>query len=228
MKLWHVDKEKKIAGSHRNLYGDVQAIWGNCTAIWGRVSINGDVSGLKGCLTGLTGSCQGLAGSVGRLNGNISRITGLLDARLIGDVSELQGDVTGLWGRADGLKGDVRNLADQFLLWPKDRPMVLEMFASRYNLPMEFLDYSGSPALIAYHALEAKPEHWLMARPSSAEGFIVGPLAKIQKTFIGQEIAKVAVPPQAEWEIAENLQFIQTDKICVFEHISPILSSLES
>ena len=228
MALWYIDKKKKIEGSHKNLYGDVQAIHGNCTAVWGQVSIKGDVSGLKGSLTALTGSCKGLTGSIGRLHGDISRITGSVNSKLIGDVSELEGDVTGLWGRADGLKGDVRELADQLFLWPKDRPIALEMFASRYNLLMEFLDYADAPALIAYHALESKPEHWLMARPSSAEGFIVGPLDKIQKSFVGQEIAKVAVPPQAQWELAEDLQFIQTDKICVFEHISPVLSSLGS
>lgn len=224
MKLWHVDKSKEIEGPHGNLYGDVQAIWGDCTAIWGQVSINGDVSGLKGCLTGLTGSCKGLVGSVERLHGNISGIMGLLDAKLIGDISGLGGDVTGLWGRADGLQGNVRDLADQCLLWPKDHPLALEMFASRYDLPMEFLDYSGSPALIAFHALESKPEHWLMVRPSCRDGFIVGPLAKIKKEFFGQEIARVAVPSQANWKIGDDFQLIHTDKICVFEHISPVVS----
>ncbi len=228
MKLWHVDKTKEIEGPHENLYGRLEAIWGDCTAVWGQVSISGDVSGLKGCLTGLTGSCKGLVGSVERLQGNISKITGLLDPKLIGAVSGLQGDVTGIWGRADGLRGNVQELVDQCLLWPKDQPLALEMFAGRYNLSMEFLDYSGSPALIAFHALEAKPEHWMMVRPSCTDGFIVGPLAEIQKSFLGQEITRVAVPSQASWKIDEDFQFIRTDKICVFEHISPVLSSFSS
>ncbi len=228
MRLWHFDRIEEVVGPHQKLYGEIEAISGDCTAVWGQVAISGDVSGLKGCLTGLTGSCKGLVGSVVRLQGNISRITGSLDPKLIGDVSELRGDVTGLWGRADGLKGDVHELAEQCLLWPKDRPLALEMFASRYNLPMEFLDYSGSPALIAFHALESKPEHWQMVRPSSAEGFIVGPLAKIQKSFLGQEITKVAVPAQADWTLAEDLQLIHTDKIHVFEHITPVFGTLSS
>ena len=225
MRLWYFDKTEEISGPHRDLCGDIKAIWGDCTGVWGQVAISGDVSGLKGCLTGLTGSCKGLVGSVSRLHGNISGIAGLLDARLIGDVSELGGDVTGLWGRADGLRGDTQDLADQGLLWPKDQPLDLEMFASRYNLPMEFLEYSSPPALIAFHALESKPEHALMVRPSKKDGFIVGPLAKIQKGFLGQEITEVAVPSQADWSIAEDLQFIQTDKIYVFEHITPMFSS---
>lgn len=225
MRLWHFDRTEEISGSHKDLCGDVGAIWGECAGVWGRVTVSGDVSGLQGCLTGLTGSCKSLAGSIGRLHGDISGITGLLDAKLIGDVSKLRGDVTGLWGRADGLEGDTGDLADQGLLWPKDRRLDLEMFASRYNLPMEFLDYSSPPALIAFHALESKPEHGLMVRPSRTDGFIVGPLERIEKRFLGQEITKVAVPWQSDWSIAEDLQLIQTDKIYIFEHITPVLST---
>ena len=228
MRLWHSDKAGEIPGPHRNLYGDIRAIAGDCTAVWGDVSITGDVSSLKGCLTGLTGSCKGLAGALGRIYGNISGIKGLVDPKLIGDVSDIHGDVTGLWGMADGLKGDAHSLIEQHLLWPKNRPMSLEMFASRYNLPMEFVDYSSSPALIAFHALESKPEHWLMVRPSCAEGFIVGPLAQIKRKFLGQEITTVAVPAQAQWDITEDLQLIQTDKIYVFEHTTSTLSNFGS
>ena len=226
MKLWHFDKAEKIPGPHKNLCGDTEEIWGNCTGVRGRVAITGDVSGLKGCLTGLTGSCKSLVGSLGRLHGDISKITGMLNTELIGDVSELQGDVTDLWGRADGLQGNVQDLADQGLLWPRGLPLALEMFASRYDLPMEFVDYSGSPTLIAFYALESELEHGLMVRPSSTDGFTVGPLEKIQELFPGQEITKVAVPSQADWCITEDLQLIQTDKLYVFEHISPVLSSL--
>jgi len=142
----------------------------------------------------ITGPHKNLSGDLDAIWGDCTAISG--QVALIGDVSGLGGDVTGLWGRADGLRGDVQDLADRYLLWPKSQPLTLEMFASRYSLPMEFLDYSSYPALIAFHALETKSEHWLMARPSNADGFIVGPLAEIQERFLGQEVTKIAVPFQ--------------------------------
>ncbi len=226
MTIWYFDKDKEISGPHKNLTGDLDAIRGDCTDVWGLVSISGDVSGLKGCLTGLTGSCKSLVGTVGRLSGDISGIRGRLGGNLIGDVSGLRGDVTGIWGKADGLKGQVSDLLYNGLLWAEKQPLSLGMFASRYDLPMEFLDNSGSPALIAFHALENRPEHWLMVRSNEMGGFIVGPLAKIRKRFLGQEIAKVAVSSEAVWRISGDFDLLQTDKIYVFEHIAPMLSNL--
>ncbi len=224
MRLWHLQKKKQISGPHDNLSGDIQAISGDCTDLTGDVSISGDVSGLKGCLTGLTGTSQGLSGSIGHLCGNISGITGKLDSELVGDVSGLRGNVTAVWGQAGGLHGEVHDFLDKSLLWPKAQALTLEMFASRYNLPMEFLDYSSSPALVAFHVPDAKHEHWLMIRPSSEEGFVVGPLDEIQKRFLGQEVTKVAVPSSAVWHASKDLRFIQTDRICIFEHITSIIT----
>ena len=223
MNLWHSDQTREIAGAHTNLSGNLNVISGNCTGVWGRSFISGDVTGLQGCLTGLTGSCKGLSGEVSRLRGNISGITGVVDGRLIGDVSGLRGDVSGVWGKADRLRGAIGELLEQGLLWRKDQPLSLEMFASRYNLPMEFLDNSGLPALIAFHALEGVPLHWVTVRNQSVEGFTVGPLSAISARFPGQEIIKVAVPGDANWQLLDGFDLLSADRIYAFEQLaSPV------
>lgn len=188
-----------------------------------RATISGDLSNLKGCLTGLTGSSNGLAGEVNNLRGDMSGITGVVDTQLIGDVSGLRGDVTNVFGNPDGLRGQISDLVEQGLLWPKSYTLTLEMFASRYKLPMEFFDNSNFPALIAFHASQGPPLHWLAVRANIADGFIVGPLPEIQNRFPGQQIIKVAVPGDADWQICANLKLLCTDRIYVFEHIAPLL-----
>lgn len=225
MRVGHSSDTKETAQSHQHLGGNLGTIRGDSSTIWGRVVIEGEVSGLKGCLDGLTGRCNGLLGDVSRLCGNISGITGLVDSYLIGNVSGLRGDVTNVWGNADGLRGEVANLLDQGLLWPKDQPLTLEMFATRYKLPMEFFDNSGLPALIAFHALEGPPLHWLTVRPDTVHGFIVGPLQEIRRRFPGQEIAKVAVPSEANWQICDDLAVFRTDRVFVLEHVEPLVSA---
>ena len=166
-----------------------------------------------------------LSGELTLLRGDLSGIRGLVDARLIGDVTGLRGDVTGVWGNATGLRGPVLELLDKGLLWPKDRPLTLEMFATRYNLAMEFFDSSGLPALIAFHATEGPPLHWLTVRANTADGFLVGPLVQIRRRFPGQEITKVAVPSEANWQISEDLQVLRTDRVYALEHIDPLVSA---
>jgi len=223
MNLWHSQQTREIAGAHTNLSGNLNAISGDCSSVWGRSSINGDVTGLQGCLTGLSGSCDGLSGEVSGLRGNISGITGVVDVELIGDISGLRGDVSGVWGKADRLRGAVGELLEHGLLWRKDQPMNLEMFASRYNLPMEFLDNSGLPALIAFHALEGVPLHWVTVRNQSVEGFTVGALSTISARFPGQEIIKVAVPGDADWQLLDGFDVLSADRIYAFEQLtSPV------
>ena len=159
------------------------------------------------------------------LAGNVSGTNGLVDKRLVGDVSRLRGDASSVWGNATGLHGEVRELIEKGLLWPKDRPLVLEMFATRYKLAMEFFDNSGMPALIAFHATLGPPLHWLTVRDNAADGFIIGPLREIARRFPGQEIIKVAVPGDADWQIGPDLQFIRTDRVYALEHIEPLFSS---
>ena len=224
MNLWHRKEDaSEIAGAHAKLTGNLNVISGNCTSIWGRCFISGDVTALHGCLTGLTGSCEGLSGDVSRLRGNVSGITGLVDKRLIGDVSGLRGDVSPVWGNADRLRAGVAELMEQGMLWPKDRSLSLEMFASRHNLPMEFLDNSGLPALIAFHALEGGPLHWVTVRSQSVEGFTVGPLSAISSRFTGQQIIKVAVPGDADWQLMDGFNVLTADRIYAFEQLaSPV------
>ena len=226
MRLWHFEKTREVSGAHANLYGKLDALSGDCTSVWGRSLIRGDVSALQGCLTGLSGECKGLSGPVSQLRGDITGITGRIDPRLMGDVSGLRGRVTGAWGKADGLRGEVQELLDSGLLWLKGEELKLENFASRYNLPMEFLDNSGSPALIAYHAVEDVPLHWLAVRNSRAEGFVVGPLAEIAKRFPGQEIIKAAVPSEADWQISDDLAVLRTDRLFAFEHVDTLVSNV--
>jgi len=224
----HSSDAGEDAESRQYLSSNLEASRGERSAVEGQVSIRGEVSGLKGCLTGLTGSCNGLVGDVSRLRGNISRITGVVDAYLIGDVSGLRGDVTGVWGRADGLQGEVSELLDQGLLWPKGQPLTLEMFASRHKLPMEFFDNSGLAALIAFHALEGPPLHWLTVRTDAVHGFIVGSLLEIRRRFPGQEIAEVVVPGESDWQICDDLAVLRTDRIYVLEHIEPLVATFSN
>ncbi len=106
------------------------------------------------------------------------------------------------------------------MLWPKDRALSLEMFASRYNLPMEFLDNSGLPALIAFHALEGVPLHWVTVRSQSVEGFTVGSLSVISARFPGQEMIKVAVPGDAVWQLLDGFDVLNAEKIYAFEQLA--------
>ncbi len=220
MNLRHSEEAKEIAGAHVKLSGNLDAISGDCTGVWGRSFINGDVTELQGSLTGMTGSCAGLSGEVSRVRGNVSGITGLVDRRLVGDVSGLRGDVTSVWGKADRLRGNVGELLEQGLLWRKSQTLSLEMFASRYNLPMEFLDNSGLPALIAFHALEGVRLHWVTVRGENMERFTVGSLSTISGRFPGQEIIKVAVPGDADWELLEGLDLLSADRIYAFEQLA--------
>lgn len=228
MNLWHNEGHtNKIAGAHIKLKGHLNAITGNCTSVWGQSFISGDVTQLRGCLTGLTGSCDGLSGDLSRLRGDISGITGLVDEKLRGDVSGLCGDVSSVWGKADRLRGSVAELLEQGMLWPRDRDLTLEIFASRYNLPMEFLDNSGMPALIAFYALEGVPLHWVTVRNQKLEGFTIGPLSVISARFPGQEIIKVAVPSDANWQLMDGFNLLTADKIYAFEQLaSPVHTSL--
>ena len=223
MNLWYSQDAERVAGVHTRLSGNLSAISGDCSGVWGRSFIKGDVTGLQGCLTGLTGTCEGLSGEVSLLRGDISRIRGLVDSRLIGDVSGLRGDVTGAWGKADRLRGALGELLEQGLLWRTDQGLSLEMFASRHNLPMEFLDNSGQPALIGFHALEGVPLHWVTVRSDEAEGFTVGSLSAVSAHFPGQEIIKVAVPSDADWQLLESFDLLSVDRIYAFEQLaSPV------
>ena len=225
MRLWHPTKAKNVSQSYENLNGNLRATQADHTDAWGQASISGEVSRLRGCLTGLTGSCNDLAGEVTLLRGDVSGITGLVDKRLVGDVSSLSGDVSGVWGNATGLCGEVPKLLDKGLLWPQKRPLSLEMFATRYKLAMEFFDNSGLPALIAFHAIQGAPLHWLTVRDDAADAFVVGPLLEIATRFPGQEFIKVAVPGQADWQISEDLAVLHTDRVYALEHIEPLVSS---
>ena len=225
MRLWHPTKAKSVSQSYQNLNASLRAIQGDHADVWGQAAISGEVSRLRGCLTGLTGSCHDLAGEVTLLRGDISGITGLVDNRLVGDVSGLRGDVSDIWGNAAGLRGKVSELLEKGMLWPKNRPLSLEMFATRYKLAMEFFDNSGLSALIAFHVVQGRPLHWLTVRDDATDGFIVGPLPEIARRFPGQEITKVAVPGQANWQISEDLQVIHTDRVYALEHIQPLVSS---
>ena len=225
MRLRHPTKAKSVFQTHQSPDVDLREIQGDHTDVWGQVSISGKVSNLRGCLTGLTGSCNDLAGEVTLLQGDISGITGLVDKRLVGDVSGLRGDVSDVWGNAAGLRGEVLELLEKGMLWPKSRPLSLEMFATRYKLAMEFFDNSGLPALIAFHAVQGPPLHWLTVRDDAANGFTVGPLLEIARRFPGQEITKVAVPGQANWQISEDLAVLHTDRVYALEHIQPLVSS---
>ena len=223
MNLWHKKDTSEIVGAHTNLTGNLEAISGNCTSVWGQSFISGDVTDLQGSLTGLTGSCQGLSGQVTRVRGNVSRISGLLDERLIGDVSGLSGDVSSVWGKADSLRGATAELLERGLLWPKDRELTLEMFASRHNLPMEFLDNSGMPALIAFYALEGVPLHWVTVCSQNMDGFTVGSLSVISARSPGQEIIKVALPSDAHWQLLDKFDLLSADRIYAFEQLaSPV------
>ncbi len=227
MNLWHGEDTREIAGPHTNLSGNRNAISGNCTSVWGQSFITGDVTNLQGCLTGLNGSCQGLSGEVTRVRGNVSAITGLVDERLIGDVSGLSGDVSSVWGKADSLRGAIAELLEQGLLWPKNRDLTLEMFASRHNLPMEFLDNSGMPALIAFYALEGVPLHWVTVCNQNMDGFTVGPLSIISARSPGQEIIKVALPSDANWQLLDKFDLLSADRIYAFEQLaSPVHTAM--
>ena len=228
MRLWHSAKASEVTQTNQILRGNLEDIQGDRSGVCGLSSISGDVSGLRGCLTGLSGFCKGLTGDVTRLCGNITGITGLVDEGLIGDVSGLRGDVSGVWGRADGLQGQITQLLDQGQLWPRSQALALEMFASRYKLPMEFFDNSGLPALVAFHALEGPPLHWLAVRSDALHGFIVGPLLEIRRRFPGQEIAKVAVPGDADWQICDDMQVFRTDRVYVLEHVEPLVSAFSN
>jgi hypothetical protein len=131
--------------------------------------------------------------------------------------------VSGVWGRAEGLCGDVALLLDQGLLWHENEPLNLEMFACRHGLPMEFLDTSGCPALIAFHAYEDHSLHWLAARPDSNHGFVVGAYNIIRERFYDHEITKVAVPADAQWQVSDDLEIIRVDKLFVLEHVGPMV-----
>ena len=228
MRLQHFAKAGEGTEADQIPRANLEDIPGDRSGVWGTSCISGQANGLRGCLTGLTGVCNGLTGDVTRLCGDISGITGLVDEYLIGDVSGLRGDVSGVWGRSDGLRGQVRGLLERGQLWPKDQPFTLEMFASRYKLPMEFFDNSGLPALVAFHALDGPPLHWLAVRSDSAHGFIVGALLEISRRFPGQEIAKVAVPGDADWQICDDLRVFRTDKVYVLEHIEPLVSAFSN
>jgi hypothetical protein len=220
MNLWHKEHANERAGAHAKLSGNLKTISGNCTNVWGQTLISGCVTQLKGCLTGLVGSSEGLSGEVSRLRGNMSELTGVVDRKLIGDVSGLHGDVGGVWGNADGLRGSVAELTEQGKLWLKDQTLTLEIFASRFNLPMEFLDNSGHPALIAFHALQGTAVHWITVRNQSAEGFIVGPFSVISHRFPGQEIIKVAIPSDAKWQLQDEYDTLTTSRIYAFEQLA--------
>lgn len=223
MNLWYSKDAEQIAGAHARLSGNSNAISGDCSGVWGRSFIGGDVTELRGCLTGLRGNCEDLSGEVSLLRGDISKIRGLVNSRLIGDVSGLCGDVTNVWGKVDRLRGAVGELLEQGLLWRTDQSLSLEMFASRHNLPMEFLDNSGHPALIAFHALEGVPLHWVTVRSDEAEGFTVGSLAAVSAHFPGQEIIKVAVPSDGDWQLLEGFELLSVDRIYAFEQsTSPV------
>ena len=191
-------------------------------AAWGHALLRGDPSRLRGCLTGLSGSCRNLAGDVSLLQGDVSGLKGLVDEQLVGDVCGLRGDITSVWGDATGLRGDVHELVEKGKLWLKNRPFNLEMFATRYKLAMEFLDNSGMPALIAFHAVLGAPLHWLTVREDAADAFIVGPLPQISRRFPGREIMKVAVPGDAEWHISQDTRMILTDRVYALEHIEQL------
>lgn len=226
MRLWHTANHKRrIEGAHQKLAGNLDAISGNCIGVWGQVAVQGDVSGLKGCLSGLTGHCENLRGQVSRIRGDLSNLRGLIQDRLVGDVSGLHGDLTGVWGNATGLTGDVAELLDQGTLWAVDQQLNLEIFASRYHLSMEFFDNSGSPALIGFHALQDRPLHWMNVRPDSMHGFIVGPMPTICRRFPNQEIIKVAVPSEADWQISDELDVLHTDRIYAIEHVGQLVSN---
>ncbi|NIA07179.1 MAG: hypothetical protein GWP14_06025 [Actinobacteria bacterium] len=225
MRLWHPTKANSVSQPHQRPAPDLRAIQGDHPGVGSQVTINGGVSRLRGCLNGLTGSCNDLAGEVTLLRGDISGITGLVDKRLVGDASGLRGDVSDVWGNASGLRGEVSELLEKGLLWPKNRPLSLEMFATRYKLAMEFFDNSGLPALIAFHAVQGPPLHWLTVRDNAANGFIVAPLLEIARRFPGQEITKVAVPGQANWHISQDLLALHTDRVYALEHIEPLVSS---
>ena len=223
MNLWYSEDAEQIAGAHAKLSGNLNAISGDCSSVWGRSFISGDVTRLQGCLTALSGTCEGLSGEVSLLRGNLSGIHGMVDRQLIGDISGLRGDVSDVWGKADRLHGSVAELLEQGLLWRTDQALSLEMFASRYNLPMEFLDNSGQPALIGFHALEGVPLHWVTVRSAEAEGFTVGSLSAISAHFPGQEIIKVAVPGDGDWQLVEGFELLTTDRIYAFEQLaSPV------
>ncbi len=145
---------------------------------------------------------------------------------LIGDISGIQGNLNGVWGRAEGLCGEVGQLLEQGLLWPKNQSLNLEMFACRYGLSMECLDTSGFPALVAFHPVEDRPLHWLSVRPDCDHGFIVGPLDIIRKRFPNQEIAKVAVPADAQWQVSHDLEFISVDRFFVLEHTGQMVGDV--
>lgn len=227
MRLWYSDDQRRrIGGAHAKLAGKLEGISGDCGGVWGTVALSGNVSGLKGCLTGLTGRCNDLRGEVSRIRGDLSGFRGVVEARLVGDVSRVHGDVTGIWGNASGLKGGVAELVEQGLLWTVNQKLDLEMFASRYGMSMEFFDSSGAPALIAFHALEHGPLHWMAVREDSRHGFLVGTVSVISRRFSGREIIKVAVPSEAEWEIGEDLDLLYTDRIYALEHVGPLVSNV--
>ena len=226
MRLWYSDSQRRrIGGAHAKLVGQLEDISGDCGRVWGNVAVSGNVSGLNGCLTGLTGKCDNLKGEVSRIRGELSGLRGILEARLTGDISRVHGDVTGIWGNASGLAGGVAELVEEGLLWTVNQNLDLEMFARRYGMSMEFFDNSGSPALIAFHALEAGPLHWMAVREDSRHGFLVGPMSVISRRFSSQEIIKVAVPSEAEWEISEDLDLLYTYRIYALEHVGPLVSS---
>jgi hypothetical protein len=66
--------------------------------------------------------------------------------------------------------------------------------------------------------------HWLTVRNNAADGFVVGPLLEIAARFPGQELTKVAVPSQANWQISEDLDVLHTDRVYALEHIEPLVS----
>ena len=226
MNLWHHKNAKKFAGPHSRLSGKIADISGDCSNIQGCCFIQGNVTTLAGDVSNLTGLCRGLQGNLTNLRGDLSGIRGHIDPRLIGNVSGLQGDVTQVWGKADNLQGRVAELLDQGLLWPKDHPLALEMFASRYSLPMEFLDNSGAPALIAFYALQGSAVHWVTVSHNQGESFVVGPLVAIRRISPGQEIIKVAVPSNANWQLLDNLELLHTNKIYAFEQVAAPVQTL--
>lgn len=225
MRVGYSTETEQTSQSGGNPNNKLRIAAGKQGVAWGRAPLRGDPSRLRGCLTGLTGSCRNLAGEVSLLQGDVSGIKGLVDERLVGDVSGLRGDITSVWGNATGLRGDVHELVQKGMLWLKNRPFNLEMFATRYRLAMEFLDNSGMPALIAFHAVLGAPLHWLTVRENAADAFIVGPLIQISRQFSGREIMKVAIPGNAEWHISQDTRLILTDRVYALEHIEPLSSS---
>ncbi len=65
--------------------------------------------------------------------------------------------------------------------------------------------------------------HWVTVRSDEAEGFTVGSLSAVSAHFPGQEIIKVAVPSDADWQLLEGFELLSVDRIYAFEQLaSPV------